>query len=967
MKNNGFQRGDTPLYLPFAQYYRRFYSTSGRVLITGLVILALSTWADVVLADNDHQITPNPIIIGGEYDYPPYSQLDRDGRPSGFNSELTREIAKKMGLTIEIKLGPWTEIRKALENGKITAIQGMYYSEERAKTFEFSPPFATINHVVFGRKDTAVIKSVDELRNKELLVMQDDIMHDYVVSNHLSKRTLLARTPADVLRMLASGKGDYALVAQLPGLYWIKELKLSNLRIAGPVLLPSNYCYAVRKGNTILLSQLTEGLNIVKISGEYRKLYKKWLGILEETKIDGQLVSRYILFALLPLTALLIGFYLWTRTLRRMVSQKTKELQASRENFKQLIEQSPLATVVASLRENNKIEMLNRRFIEMFGYTAKDLPDLEHWWPLAYPDPAYRAEVRKKWSARVKDVIADHGSIEPMTAIVTCKDGSQRHIEFHNSSIGENSLTTFIDITERKKVEEILARTAREWSAAMDASDDIIYLLDLERRLVRANKPFYVVTETTPETAIGKHIAELIHPDGEPSPCPVCRAQEDKQDLVIVMEPDDPDNPFNRPIEIIVKIIRDNKQQPISILMTLHDLTSTRKEMEEKVVLERQLHRAQRLESVGRLAGGVAHDFNNMLGVIIGHAEIALRQIDQDQPVYSALTEIYKAARRSADLTRQLLAFARKQTVAPKVLDLNETVEGMLKMLRRLIGEDVNLTWQPGANLWPIKMDTSQIDQILANLCVNARDAISGVGKVNITTENRIIDEGYSSIHPDTVPGQYVLLTVSDTGCGMDRDTIQHIFEPFFSSKDMNEGTGLGLSTVYGIIKQNEGFINVYSEPGLGTIFKIYLPRHMGRFGQEINDEKIEPPERGQGTILLVEDEDTVRDITTLMLEGLGYRVFSAGNSDDALELARKHNGKIDLLMTDVIMPKMNGRDLAERIRTIQPELKSLFISGYTSDIISRHGILDENVRFIQKPFSTTDLASKVKQVLQEH
>ncbi|MBU0663698.1 MAG: GAF domain-containing protein [Proteobacteria bacterium] len=520
-------------------------------------------------------------------------------------------------------------------------------------------------------------------------------------------------------------------------------------------------------------------------------------------------------------------------------------------------------------------------------------------------------------------------------------------------------------ITDRKEAEQKLAQAAREWSAAMDASDDVIYLLNLERHIIRANKAFYLATGTTQEATIGHHIVEFIHPQGEPIPCPVCRAQEEQRDLQIVMEADNPDNPMSRPLDITVKIVRDQEQRPMSILMTLHDLSTARKEMEEKVNLERQLQQAQKMESVGRLAGGVAHDFNNMLGVIIGHTELAMELVDPAQPLHASLAEILKAAQRSADLTRQLLTFARKQTVLPKVLDLNKTVEGMLTMLCRLIGEDIALNWQPATNLWPVKVDPSQIDQILANLCVNARDAIEGVGKLSIETGNCTIDEDYCTNHLGTSPGEYVLLSVSDSGCGMDKETLAHIFEPFFTTKGVGEGTGLGLATVDGVVHQNNGFINAYSEPGQGTTFTIYLPRHVGQAEQTLPKITADAALGGQETILLVEDEPAILKMTTMMFEGLGYTVLAANRPADAIRLAREHTGKICLLMTDVVMPEMNGRDLAEKLLALYPELKILFMSGYTADIIAHNGILDEKANFIQKPFLTNDLALKVREVLE--
>jgi CheY-like chemotaxis protein len=360
----------------------------------------------------------------------------------------------------------------------------------------------------------------------------------------------------------------------------------------------------------------------------------------------------------------------------------------------------------------------------------------------------------------------------------------------------------------------------------------------------------------------------------------------------------------------------------------------------------------------------VAHDFNNMLGVIIGHAEMAMEQVDQALPLYSDLQQIREAAERSSDLTRQLLAFARKQTIAPKVLDINETVEGMLKMLRRLIGEDIDLLWKPGRNLRPVKVDPSQIDQLLANLCVNARDAIEGVGKVTIETDSVAFDEAYCADHTGFVPGEYVLLAVSDDGYGMDKETLSHLFEPFFTTKDVGKGTGLGLATVYGMVKQNNGFINVYSEPGHGTRFTIYLPRYESMTASLPEQAPVQVMTRGSETILVVEDEPALLKMTTMMLEKQGYTVLAANTPGEAIRLAREYPGHINLLLTDVVMPEMNGSELAGNLLSIYPDLKRLFMSGYTANVIAHHGVLDEGVHFIQKPFSLKNLGAKLREAL---
>ncbi|HEY5491013.1 MAG TPA: PAS domain S-box protein [Gemmatimonadaceae bacterium] len=391
---------------------------------------------------------------------------------------------------------------------------------------------------------------------------------------------------------------------------------------------------------------------------------------------------------------------------------------------------------------------------------------------------------------------------------------------------------------------------------------------------------------------------------------------------------------------------------------------AVKQDVSQRKVLEEQFRQSQKMESVGRLAGGVAHDFNNMLTVILGRTELGLLQTDTTQPIHAHLLEIEEAAKRSANLTRQLLAFARLQTITPRVLDLNETVADSLRMLQRLIGENIQLTWRPAAGLWPIRIDPSQMDQILANMCINVRDAIQDVGALTIATANRRLDAAFCAAHADAEPGEYVQLTISDTGCGMDPSTLAQIFDPFFTTKEVGKGTGLGLSTVYGAIKQNGGCITVASEPGRGTTFDIYLPRCLDKDPAEQASAAKAPTPRGQETILLVEDEPVVLALTAEMLETQGYTVLVAAGPGAAIHAAEEHAGRIDLLLTDVIMPEMNGRELANKLAARQPRLRCLFMSGYTSDIIGARGVLDHETQFLQKPFSLAALAAAVREAL---
>jgi PAS domain S-box-containing protein len=406
-----------------------------------------------------------------------------------------------------------------------------------------------------------------------------------------------------------------------------------------------------------------------------------------------------------------------------------------------------------------------------------------------------------------------------------------------------------------------------------------------------------------------------------------------------------------------------------AILVAWHDITARKKAEQERVQLEAQLQQATKMQSVGRLAGGVAHDFNNQLVVVLGHVDLALEQLEPSHPIRADLVAIREAATRSADLTRQLLAFARKQTVAPKVLDLNVTVTGMLKMLSRLLGETVEIRWAPDTKIWPVKVDPCQLDQILTNLCVNARDAIAESGSITIETSNRVIEPEDCAHRADAQAGEYVCLTVRDDGSGITKEALSHIFEPFFTTKALGEGTGLGLATVYGAVTQNQGFIDVSSEPGRGTTFEVHLRAHR-------NEVEASPPEtetetearaarRGGETVLLVEDEPAILKVTARLLEAQGYAVLRASGATEALRVAAEHAGPIQLLITDVVMPGMNGRDLASALSTKYPLLRRLFMSGYTADVIAHQGVLDEAVSFLQKPFSRVDLAAKVREVLE--
>jgi PAS domain S-box-containing protein len=682
----------------------------------------------------------------------------------------------------------------------------------------------------------------------------------------------------------------------------------------------------------------------------------------ETTHQDFKGNLRYIDFSLHPVVDD-TGAIIYLITEGRDISQRKRaeeQLRESEERYRQLVELSPDAIFIQS---EGRIVYINAAGAKLFGAEDRDRLLGKQVLDLIHPD--YLEIVQD----RIRQLQEENTEVPLIEEKYLRLDGTPVDVEVAATPfIYQNKPAVQViarDITERKLVEEALQESKEKISQILNSTAEGIYGLDLNGNCTFCNTSgLRILGYDNEEALIGKNMHELIHhtkADGTPYPEDECATRaasfkgeyfhKDRQILWRADMTRFPAEYWAHPI------FRGNEF--IGTVVTFVDIT-------ERVALETQFLQAQKMESVGRLAGGVAHDFNNMLGVILGHVDLAMMKVNPAEPINANLTEIQEAAQRSADLTRQLLAFARRQTVAPKVLDLNDSVTGMLKMLQRLIGEDIDLVWMPGSGLWPIKIDSAQIDQLLANLCINARDAIAGVGKITIETENIAVDKAYCDIHTGFVCGAYVMLAVSDDGSGMSKEVIDHLFEPFFTTKAVGKGTGLGLATVYGIVKQNDGFIKVYSEPGEGTTFKVYLPRLEGQAIEPQAESTADIPKGRGETILLVEDEPAIMNVSRAMLEELGYKVLTASTPGEGLSQFKAHIAEIQLLITDVVMPEMNGRDLAKSIRDINPGLKCLFISGYTANVIAHHSVLDEGVIFLQKPFSMNDLASKVREALEQ-
>ena len=617
------------------------------------------------------------------------------------------------------------------------------------------------------------------------------------------------------------------------------------------------------------------------------------------------------------------------------------------------VEQSPVSVIITDT--GGSIEYVNPKFTQVTGYSSDEVlgmnprilksgelsPEVyREMWETITAGREWRGELhnRKKdgelfWEfASISPIFDDRGQI---THFVAVKE----------------------DVTDRKRAEETLARSELLFRSLIENALDIIAFVTSDGAVRYVSPSVERLLGYDPTRVGDLNVFDLIHPDDlaeaktkfrrtletgtrfEQVELRVRRSDGSWRTLSMMGKPSPPETGAR------------------GLIINARDVTESR-------ALEEQLRQSQKMEAVGRLAGGIAHDFNNLLTTILGYAELAVGRLKPEDPSRLELSEIDKAAQRAGDLTRQLLAFSRKQVLELRVIDLNQVVSDTEKMLRRLIGEDIDLVVSLKQRLVSVRADAGQIGQVLLNLAVNSRDAMPNGGKLTIETSVVELDESYSTFHFDVPPGRYVLLAVSDTGTGMDAKTLSHVFEPFFTTKEAGKGTGLGLSTVYGVVKQSGGHVSVYSEPGVGTTFKVYLPR------VEDAPEKNRAPAvhaalvGGTETILVVEDEEAVRRLTCRSLEAQGYEVLPAASASEALLLLEKHAGEIHLLITDVVMPDVSGRELARSAAPLRPLMKVLFMSGYTDNVIVHHGVLDAGTAFLQKPFTPRSLAQKVREVL---
>jgi PAS domain S-box-containing protein len=595
----------------------------------------------------------------------------------------------------------------------------------------------------------------------------------------------------------------------------------------------------------------------------------------------------------------------------------------------------------------------------LVGYTPKETASPDWWINHLHPEDRERARAEVATLLKAGQLVQEYRFRN--------RQGEYRWLRSDvcllRDAAGEprEAIGSWSDITDRKDTELRLQESERKYRVLFESNPHPMYLFDATSfGFLAVNQAMVHHYGYSRDELLRMTVLDIRPPDAIPR-------------LLQVMASASTEHPPAQRLGLFVHRKKDGTLMDMDVAATRVSLPSgvawlaLAMDVTEKRSLEAQLLQAQKMESVGRLAGGVAHDFNNLLGVITGYGELLQRRLGSDARLGRYVGDILKAASRAGDLTRQLLAFSRKQVLQPKILDLNAVVGDMERMLRRLIGEDIQLVTRLEEHLGPVKADPGQIEQVLMNLAVNARDAISKGGSLTIETSNVALDEVYARQHPGVAAGAYATLSVRDTGHGMPPEVRARVFEPFFTTKEAGKGTGLGLATVHGIVKQSGGHITVESEPGRGTCFRIHLPRTDVARGKEAETAPEDRPlPGGSETILVVEDEESVRGIVRESLEASGYTLLEAANGAEALELVSRHAGPIDLLLTDVVMPGMGGRELAQKLRDVQPQVQTLYMSGYTDDAVVRHGIEAETMSFLQKPFNVPGLARKVREVLDQ-
>lgn len=907
----------------------------------------------LILATSGQSQDKSPIVVGGDHDYFPFEYLDENGKPAGFNVEIALAVAETMGLELEFRLGPWGDVLRGFHAGKVDVLP-MFRSEERTKDAEFAQPHAMLHHMIFSRRGDASIVDLAGLAGKEVIVQRDAFAHTHLESIDHGASLVFAETEPEAMRLLASGSHNCAIVTDVGGRNAIREFDLENLTSSSVPLLPVAYCFAVTGQNDQLLSRLNQGLRIIKEDGRYDRIYDRHLARLvpQEGTIPEIIIGS--LWVLLPL--ILVAMLVLVLSLPYRSQGAHYQLAAGyvlAGSLWILITDTIIAWAFEDPQHVTWAQM-GKGWVYVGG-TGVIV------WLLV------RSHMRRRDQSLVT-IEERNGRLEQLNRTLRMTsacghslvhaDNKQDLLEAICRNIVQLGLyqMAWVDLPDAGHIHE----TVEEHDGK---EDDLKKHWSEKLRVSQVDEPLReknLETHDPADVSFTGPSRDIASRDstGAAISLPLRLTNEHAYLCVFSESP----QAFDDSEVLLLKELAEDLAYGLRHLETRSERDQTQTKLERTEDLLRQ---AQKMEAIGRLAGGVAHDFNNILTVITGYSSILLARIPAGDPLRDYVQEIDQAGASAASLTHELLAFSRKKVLQPEILNVNSIVERQVKMLKRLIGENIVLTTKLAPNLYSILFDPGKMEQIFLNLAVNARDAMPNGGNLTIETANVALDEDYCRNHPGCSPGRHIVISVADTGVGMDARTQASIFEPFFTTKEPGKGTGLGLSTVYGIVQQSSGNIWVYSEPGRGSVFKIYLPRAVAQ------EEEAEPsatrpsaPATGKPTILVVEDEESVRRFIQRILLQNGYNVLAAGSGPEAIDRCKEYPDTIDLVLSDFIMPGMHGGEVVRALTELRPNLKAVFMSGYANGEVLDQEIFLPSMAFIEKPIMPAQLLELLEKQL---
>lgn len=903
----------------------------------------------------------HPVIrVAQDPGWPPIEFADEKGNPLGISNDYLHILEQRLGIKFILSRGlSWQQAYARLKRWELDMTTSVTTTPEREKFWAFTKPYMRIPIVILTHSDVTYVGNMRQLSGKKVAMVDGYAVCDWLPRDFPDIKLVKVKTTKDGIDLLQA-REVFAFVDNMLVIgYYLAQLKMSNLKIAGETPYVNAQSMAVRRDWLPLVEILQKAIDSIS-EEERHKIYNKWVPIQYDHGFDYKL-----LFQLLAGFGVILAVLLaWNRRLSREIRLRKKteaRLSTSEQRFRQLFDISPISAGIVDRSGN--LRDLNRRFVDTFGFTSKEVPTIKEWWQRVYPDPEYRQAIKNRLEARARHALKTGADIEALESRMAGKGGGELTILTSGTVLDDLFLYVFYDITERKQAEHTLRESEEKFHLIFKRAPLMAAISSLDDDTVlEVNDKLLELSGYKQEEVLGRTAIEIGWLAGEDRArmMKTLREKGTVSGMEITCR-----NKEGKPVHCLFYCELVSMGNTRRLLALMEDISERKRAESEKDRLEAQLRQAQKMEAIGTLAGGIAHDFNNILGAIYGYSEAALEAAEDERDNTAELMGIIKAAQRAKGLISQILTFSHKEEVDVEPLDLNRQMESAVAMLGRTLTKMIRIETRLAGDLRPVKANATQMEQIIFNLATNAQDAMPEGGVLSIETQQLDLDEEYCKQHLGVSAGFYALLQVSDTGQGMDESTREHIFEPFYTTKAVGKGTGLGLSTVYGIVKNHGGHISCYSEPGLGATFKIFLPTVADQIREAAKPEQWTARDlKGAGRVLLVDDEKTLRELGARTLARAGYTVETAASGEEALLAVEKADKDFDLIIMDLGMPGMGGLKALEAILELRPAAKVVIASGYSAAGQLKASLESGAAGYVAKPFRSVDLLTTAKTVL---